>query len=920
MAFRKYEYPEVLDPAAGACLVWVCVGYLGTLRFPRQKCSTNTTNYSGAFSFSFFVETVMAADVGPSHQDCFELFRPWLLRRDPPAYVGQQEEWSEAFTAVQRSSYSETNDQPLMLCCERIQTVKTHGLNEPGSSSSLSARKTTMPGRPNNQTEATSIVDAGFASRFVKSVVRTPRWDQRVAPIADRFVSSGRDDALQPRRKTCLKRRRSLSDVDGPNTGILSHKKRRLRRFLITSRLSQPFSQPATHIINRESAASDEMRLLKLAAIMNAKQSVRLVPQPPRDLLLSSRKYHPSGIKLVSHRPPPLFTLVSPPSPSEILRRAAIANRFRKRTHVEAPHGKRTNGVSPPSGANAATTVDCAITTTSASTEASTATMPLRTAAATSSAVEDGTRLPLPILLSLAGPKDGSTRQVRSGPQQQPDETKPNIPPVALPGPLRIQRHGHPDGHPDSHDQMQRVCDCSPNFPGRILCCVGSQGLRSVSHSIRLGPKCQQNPPPMALLQWGPRRLCTTKTSDHDNRGGNDGRSINNVDNDDNNKILASYNNDSIEDGESGYAFPVNSHGYGATNEPEDVYSDFSVLFKSTVENVEWNEEGFNGWFSMALPLGLPPVRILRPTIWCIAAVGTIYCGCAAYEVRHDAAIAKQARARRSSGPGRVTLQELDAVRAAIAASSGRNPFRTPSLPPSSSPSKLPSPSPTSVLLNSWTGLPEPGKLMAGFVSTNLGVFALERLLPGTATLFSHLPAATGSNFTMLTSAFGHVGFLHLALNMYGLVQFLPPVAYSQTFTGSGSHLAAFYLSAGVLSAYAFHLAAVWPRPLDRVVPARGASGAVMAIVGAFGTSYPDQRLGIVLIPGSLPASQFLLGLALFETYGLFVGFKRLPLAHAAHLAGLAIGFAYVHFDARNHVWKPARQWAFRRLRQLKML
>jgi hypothetical protein len=46
-----------------------------------------------------------------------------------------------------------------------------------------------------------------------------------------------------------FKRRRALSDVDGD--GNEGRKKRRLRLYLITSRLSRPFSQPATNIVNR---------------------------------------------------------------------------------------------------------------------------------------------------------------------------------------------------------------------------------------------------------------------------------------------------------------------------------------------------------------------------------------------------------------------------------------------------------------------------------------------------------------------------------------------------------------------------------------------------------------------------------------------------------------------------------------------
>ncbi|KAI0845057.1 hypothetical protein F5Y00DRAFT_181470 [Daldinia vernicosa] len=71
------------------------------------------------------------------------------------------------------------------------------------------------------------------------------------------------------------KRGRALHDVDGPGTGSLPCKKRRLRLHLVTSRLSQPYSWPATHILNRESGDDSPVlnRFLKLAAIGSLKKA-----------------------------------------------------------------------------------------------------------------------------------------------------------------------------------------------------------------------------------------------------------------------------------------------------------------------------------------------------------------------------------------------------------------------------------------------------------------------------------------------------------------------------------------------------------------------------------------------------------------------------------------------------------------------
>ncbi|KAI1326679.1 hypothetical protein F5Y16DRAFT_225097 [Xylariaceae sp. FL0255] len=69
------------------------------------------------------------------------------------------------------------------------------------------------------------------------------------------------------------KRRRAPHDVDGPGTDILACKKRRLLLNLVTSRLSRPFSLPATHILIRES--SDNMpvlhRIQQLASLARAR-------------------------------------------------------------------------------------------------------------------------------------------------------------------------------------------------------------------------------------------------------------------------------------------------------------------------------------------------------------------------------------------------------------------------------------------------------------------------------------------------------------------------------------------------------------------------------------------------------------------------------------------------------------------------
>jgi rhomboid-like protein len=93
-----------------------------------------------------------------------------------------------------------------------------------------------------------------------------------------------------------------------------------------------------------------------------------------------------------------------------------------------------------------------------------------------------------------------------------------------------------------------------------------------------------------------------------------------------------------------------------------------------------------------------------------------------------------------------------------------------------------------------------------------------------------------------------------------------------------------------------------------------------MAILGAWAMNYPEGRIGIILIPGSLPAEQALLALLAFETWGTFIGYGGfLRLGHGAHLGGLLAGAGYVMYDGKNRLWQPTRKFAFKQMQRLKL-
>ncbi|KPM39095.1 hypothetical protein AK830_g7459 [Neonectria ditissima] len=298
-------------------------------------------------------------------------------------------------------------------------------------------------------------------------------------------------------------------------------------------------------------------------------------------------------------------------------------------------------------------------------------------------------------------------------------------------------------------------------------------------------------------------------------------------------------------------------------------------------------------------------LRIAGPIVWCLAAAGTFYLGCAGWEVYQDAKEAKKRRMWPASTTSSVTHDQLEAARAA---SRTRHRHSGPILEQ------------IQISSGTFSNLAGADKMVAGAIGLNTVIHGICRILPGIQWQFAHVPAGP-FNYTLLTSMFGHAGLLHLGANMYGLYNFAPAVAQSRVFERSGAHLTAFYLSAGVFASLASHLTSKWasPRALRSgfLTPGLGASGAIFGVLGAWAMLFPDAHVGILLLPGRLPADEALVGIALFETYGLAVGFKSLNFGHAAHLAGLTVGAGYVYFDGNRRLWKPARRFMFNQMKRL---
>lgn len=134
-----------------------------------------------------------------------------------------------------------------------------------------------------------------------------------------------------------------------------------------------------------------------------------------------------------------------------------------------------------------------------------------------------------------------------------------------------------------------------------------------------------------------------------------------------------------------------------------------------------------------------------------------------------------------------------------------------------------------------------------------------------------------------LMSTFAHGGLAHLLLN--GLVLYFFGPALERTL-GRRAFVVLFLVTGAVSGIAQVELSAAWGSGL----PALGASGAIMAVLGAMVVLHPRDR---VLIYGVFPLPLWAMGVlyAALDVLGAFNAADGV--GNFAHLAGMAMGLAY---------------------------
>lgn len=164
--------------------------------------------------------------------------------------------------------------------------------------------------------------------------------------------------------------------------------------------------------------------------------------------------------------------------------------------------------------------------------------------------------------------------------------------------------------------------------------------------------------------------------------------------------------------------------------------------------------------------------------------------------------------------------------------------------------------------------------------------------------LVSYTALLDGRLWVLITSAFSHIAFLHLFMNLFVLNSFGPIV---ESTIGTVRFIKFYFFAAIISSAsHAFVSAWILGKP---DLPALGASGAIAGIILLFSLIFPKQKILIFgLIP--IPAIWGVFVFAGLDIWGLVAQAEGggLPIGHGAHLGGVLAGIIYYFLFIRGRI------------------
>jgi membrane associated rhomboid family serine protease len=168
-------------------------------------------------------------------------------------------------------------------------------------------------------------------------------------------------------------------------------------------------------------------------------------------------------------------------------------------------------------------------------------------------------------------------------------------------------------------------------------------------------------------------------------------------------------------------------------------------------------------------------------------------------------------------------------------------------------------------------------------------MFCLVYLVPGIGPWLALWPLGSGGFQPWQVLSYGllHGDMLHLFLNMFGMWMFGSEL---ERLWGGKRYLQ--FIVAGLLSAAATQL--VFTAATGSNAPTVGASGALFALLLAFGMLFPDRIMVPLFPPIPMKARTFVI---VFGGIELLMGlFSRGSVAHFAHLGGMLGGWLMIRY------------------------
>lgn len=147
----------------------------------------------------------------------------------------------------------------------------------------------------------------------------------------------------------------------------------------------------------------------------------------------------------------------------------------------------------------------------------------------------------------------------------------------------------------------------------------------------------------------------------------------------------------------------------------------------------------------------------------------------------------------------------------------------------------------------------------------------------------------------LVTYAFLHGSFMHIALNMLALLIFGPEVER----TLGTKHFLVLYFAA-VVSAALVQLTVVTLAGENGVYPTIGASGGIFGVLLAFGMLFPHRIVVLLFPPIPLPAWLLVTMYGLLELTNGVLGTEA-GVAHFAHLGGMLGAYLELTLWRRHH-------------------